>query len=105
MIDHTDTPHGTAALRHRLFDGRIFAEILADDVEIERGAHDDDTVTAQNENSVVLLQMQRIEEFMKIAEAQRTHDNAQETSIEAGDAPAQHHSIIAAIQARTTDKQ
>src|ERR1700737_3824222 len=81
------------------------AEIPADDVEVERRPHDHSGVAAQNGDGVALAEIQAAEQVVKIAEADRTCGNAEKASVRAGDAPAEHDGISAAMQQRAADEQ
>ncbi len=85
-----------------LYAGHV-ADVLADQVEVKRRAHDDRAVTAQNGDGVGGAETEAAEQVVEIAEADRTGDHAQKASVRAGDAPAQHDSIGAAMQHRPAD--
>src|SRR3982074_1273351 len=79
------------------------AEIMADDVEVERCSHDNSAVATENSDEVVRAKMKATEQAVEIAEADRTRDHALKTAVVAGDAAAQYDRIGAASQHRTAD--
>src|SRR4030081_823126 len=81
------------------------AEIMADDVEVERCSHDNSAVATENSDEVVRAKMKATEQIVEIAEADRTRDHALKTAVVAGDAAAQYDRIGTAMQHRTADEQ
>ena len=81
------------------------AHVLTDDVEIERRPHDDGAVATEHVDDVLRPEMQPAEQFVKIAEADRAGDNAEKATVFAGDAPAEHDRVGAAMQHRPADIQ
>src|ERR1700712_5689194 len=81
------------------------AEIMADDIEIERCSHDNSAVATENGDEVVRAKMKAAEQVMEIAEADRARDHTLKAAVVAGDPAAQHDRIGTAMQHRTADEQ
>lgn len=80
-------------------------QVRADDVEIERPPHDDGAVAPEHGDGVFRVQVQPLEQFVEIAEADRAGDDAEEAAVGIADAAAQHDGIGAAEQHRAADEE
>src|SRR3977135_3769707 len=81
------------------------SETPADHIEVERRPHDHGGVVAQDGDCVLGSEIQPAKQVVKIAEADRSCDHAEKASVGAGDAPAEHDGISAAMQHRSADEQ
>src|SRR3979411_1798229 len=80
-------------------------ETLADHIEGERRPKYHGGVAGQDGDGFVRAELQTAEQVVKITEADRARDHAEKGSVVAGNAPAEHDGISAAMQRRTADEQ
>ena len=100
-----DAGIGTAGLGQSALHTGHIAEILADNIEVEGRSHDHGAVASEHRDDVIRVEAQPADQVVKIGKADRARDHAEEASVFARYAAAEHDGIGAVMQRRAADEQ